>query len=384
MGIKNLTGFLKKYTLHETVDIESLKYKRIGIDTPILLYKFKAMNDPNTNDWLGQFANMVTFLRKRDVHPIFVFEGSAPPEKSAAQEERRRERRKMVLKTDQIEQDLATWLSDGTITDLLLDVSAKHQTRTVSALVSSAAGKKRVVGRTVAIKPDAINEVGVREEIDRRRRYEISITSEDVKNLKKLLTLMGVVYLQSSGEAETDCVRLWYDGRVDYVFSEDTDVLVYHDPKETRKRVEVITNLDTKTSTFTQISKKNVLDALQLTPESFMDFCIMCGTDYNKNIYRIGTETAYKLVSKYYRLESVPLDVTVLNHEKVRSMFTVAQDNRDFDNLPLWCTLPRDSFKNEMDSFVLLHGLRNVNVDTTFRGLVESEIDGLVDSETVE
>ena len=49
----------------------------------------------------------------------------------------------------------------------------------------------------------------------------------------------------------------------------------------------------------------------------------MCGTDYNKNIFRIGVEKSYKFISNYHNIENVPLDVSILNHVKVRKLFTV-------------------------------------------------------------
>jgi dTDP-4-amino-4,6-dideoxygalactose transaminase len=35
---------------------------------------------------------------------------------------------------------------------------------------------------------------------------------------------------------------------------------------------------------------------LELKQEEFLDLCIMCGTDYNKNIPKVGSATAYKKI----------------------------------------------------------------------------------------
>jgi hypothetical protein len=78
MGIKNLNQFLKKYEVHETFHISNLTYTKLGIDTPMFLYKFKGTTNVNTNEWLGCFITFIAFLRKWDIHPIFVFEGKAP------------------------------------------------------------------------------------------------------------------------------------------------------------------------------------------------------------------------------------------------------------------------------------------------------------------
>ena len=36
-----------------------------------------------------------------------------------------------------------------------------------------------------------------------------------------------------------------------------------------------------------------------MTYEQFRDLCIMCGTDYNKNIERVGPETAYNALIEH-------------------------------------------------------------------------------------
>ena len=52
----------------------------------------------------------------------------------------------------------------------------------------------------------------------------------------------------------------------------------------------------------------------------------MCGTDYNKNIPKIGCETAYKYISMYGSIEEIArqkqLDVSILKHERNRELFT--------------------------------------------------------------
>jgi 5'-3' exonuclease len=317
MGVKNLSQFLKKYKVHETLNIEELKYTKIAIDTPLYLYKFKCQ----TYDWLQCFVNFITFLRTWDIHPIFIFEGkSPPPEKHTTQNYRREQKQKIMEKTDIIEQDLNIYIKTGESSPFLLDVSNKLENkRNKSLLVKS---------------NQYINDKAIKTLIDRRRMYEVVITQEDLSNLKELLSSMGISYIQSYGEAETDCIALFYTGLVDYILSEDTDVLVY-----TTKNLKVITTINTTDLTFTQISKDKMLQILNLSEHSFRDFCIMCGTDYNKNIFRIGVEKSYKLMQEYSKIENIPLDTSILNHVKVREIFT-PNSNHNFKNEVKWCVSP--------------------------------------------
>lgn len=361
MGIKNLSQFLKKYEVYETLHISNLVYTKLGIDAPMFLYKFKGVTNVNTNEWLGCFITFIAFLRKWDIHPIFVFEGKAPPEKLQTQEERREQRQKMVHKTNTIELDLNTYKSDGCITPLLSEVWEKLKNKNKSLLT------KKTLSRVKVLDVSAIED-----EIERRRRYEISISSEDITNLKDLLDIMGVSWIQSIGEAETDCVSLFYSGVVDYIVSEDTDVLAYFSSQS--EELKVINNFNTTELTFTQISKQKVLDALNLTSESFRDFCIMCGTDYNKNIFRVGVETAYKFITKNFNIENVPLDVSILNHGRVREIFEV-KENFALNDKVMWCRLPKTKFLDDLAIFVFTHNIKNVDVNHTFECMNESDID---------
>ena len=136
VGIKNLSQFLKKHEVQETLNISVLKYTKIGIDAPMFLYKFKGLYNPSSNEWLGCFITLISFLRKWNIHPIFVFEGKAPPEKARAQEERREQRQKIVDRTDSIQRDLETYIGSGIVTPLLSEVWSKINKTNKSLLAS--------------------------------------------------------------------------------------------------------------------------------------------------------------------------------------------------------------------------------------------------------
>jgi 5'-3' exonuclease len=404
MGIKGMSQFLKKYNVRETVDIAYLRYKKVAIDTPMYFYKFKSVCDPQSLDWLCHFANLTSFLRRHDIHPVFVFEGKAPVEKAGVQEERRQQRQKYVSKTDNIERDLEKYLEDGTLTDLL------HQVATSKRAKNSLLPRKRLLvrsstsGRIASLSTaegegeerctgvvDSSLVYLVQEEIKHRRKYDVTITSECVKKLKELLELLGVCYIQSDGEAERDCVSLFYKGLVDYIITEDTDVLAYNatlsgaktvtdrrrieDPAreecEIKRDLVVILDLCTDDLTFVQISKQNVLNVLGLSADTFTDFCIMCGTDYNKNIFRVGIETSFKLLTKHHFIENVPLDTAILNHHRVRQLFTIQTDSETkFQNKDVkWCRLPSSHFVDNMAVFKFTYGIRNINVTQVLQDL---------------
>lgn len=363
MGIKNLSQFLRKREVYETLKISTLKFAKLGIDAPMFLYKFKGVTDPNTNDWLGCFVSFVTFLRKNDMHPVFVFEGRAPPEKSEAQVERREQKMKLVGKTNSLEQDLNEYISSGTISPLLEEIWEKIQSKS----------HKNLLAKSTIVK-SFIDVDEVREDIERRRRQEIRITRDDISNLKKLLKILGVSFIQSDGEAETDCVSLFYDGIVDYVVSEDSDILAYFQPfGYPEKDLKTITHFNAQDMTFTQISKQKVLSTLNLSAASFRDFCIMCGTDYNKNMFRVGVEKSYKLITTHFNIENVPLDTEILNHVKVRELFEVKTKPEIVQHVK-WCRFPTKKFRLRFTEFMTTFNLQRMDVEFVYNALAQPDI----------
>ena len=154
-------------------------------------------------------------------------------------------------------------------------------------------------------------------EILKKQKQAVSITQEDFETSKKLLDIAGIPWFDAVAEAETTCSDLCIRNKVDVVFSDDTDVLCYGAPI-------FVTKMNTADNTVVVVKHASVLEKLGLTKEQFTDFCIMCGTDYNKNIPKIGPEKAYKLIKDFGDIDAIAasgIDVSVLNHKRVREIF---------------------------------------------------------------
>lgn len=110
---------------------------------------------------------------------------------------------------------------------------------------------------------------------------------------------MGIPFVQPSledpHEAEGLCATLYSLGLADYVVSEDTDVAVYGAPLIRRLTTqEVITprkKMDGTDDDAVAVAKgMHVLDpvllreALSLTHGQFVDFSLLCGTDFTERI----------------------------------------------------------------------------------------------------
>jgi 5'-3' exonuclease len=69
-----------------------------------------------------------------------------------------------------------------------------------------------------------------------------------------------------------------------------------------------------------------VLKELDFNEEEMLDFCIMCGTDYNKNIKGVGPVKSYNLIKKYKNLDVIEktekINISSLNYKIVRNLFS--------------------------------------------------------------
>jgi 5'-3' exonuclease len=89
----------------------------------------------------------------------------------------------------------------------------------------------------------------------------------------------------------------------------------------------------------------------------------MCGTDYNPNISKIGSKTAYKLIAHHESIEKImsdtSIDVSVLNYIRVRHLFTEFEnENKEMIKIP-FCGTPDFSC---LEKFLITKKLQ-INID---------------------
>ena len=316
MGIKNLNKFLHKKSedIFKTIHLSEYAYKKIAVDISLFLYKFKAISNEN---WLVCFINMICCLRKNNIHCIFIYDGKAPPEKDNEKIKRQQTKENERKKIYDLEYSLNIYHTTGIIEQILYDFYTKNS-------------HKRLLGNN-----DKIDMIFVENEIKKKVNQIIDITSEDFDKTRELFDILKIPYYTAPEEAEKFCSYLCINGLVDSVLSDDTDVIAYNCPF-------FLTKLDIYNDTFVEISNKNVLNILNITNKQLLDFCIMCGTDYNNNIPKIGPENAFKYISKYINIEEIEknlkIDVTILNHIRVRELFTVF-DKYEIINIK-YCSSP--------------------------------------------
>lgn len=305
MGIKsNFLSFLKTKSpgSFEVIHLSEYAFRKVAIDVSLYMHKFKAVCG---DSWLISFLNLVACLRKNEVHCVFIYDGQAPIEKQKEQQKRKDVKLGMIQQIKDVEEAIFEYTRTGVASEILLDFNAKATTnkRLLSGDVRS----------TVDIKT-------VREKLKIKKSQVISINSDDFELTRDLFDILQVPYFTASNEAEKMCSKLCIDNEVDAVLSEDTDTIAYGTPI-------FLSKIDTSKSTCVRIDYESLLSNLELTRDQFLDFCILCGTDYNSNMQGIGSVSAFKLIKAYGSLEEIErntqYDTSVLNYRRVRELFTV-------------------------------------------------------------
>ncbi|XP_069790974.1 uncharacterized protein [Narcine bancroftii] len=119
------------------------------------------------------------------------------------------------------------------------------------------------------------------------------------RDCQRLLTLLGVPYIEAPGEAEATCAALVKAGKVDCTATEDMDALPFGCTRLVRN---VSARKDARVEEF---SLPAILEALELTQEQFVDLCILMGCDYCEKIKGIGMKRALPLIQTHGSIEGV-------------------------------------------------------------------------------
>lgn len=127
-------------------------------------------------------------------------------------------------------------------------------------------------------------------------KRSVCVSSDIIDDVKKLLTLMGISYVQAVGEADAQCAALVIAHKVDGVMTEDTDTLVFGATK-IYKNVKSSTNKSKKI--IREVDLNEILRSSQLTRDEFIEYCILLGTDYNLGVKNIGPITLYNEFIKH-------------------------------------------------------------------------------------
>ena len=279
MGIKDLYKYLHvKYPeLFKFMYYSEFIYKKIAIDMMNLLYVYKARDETN---WLRNIIFFLNKLRKLKVHPVCVFDGKTHILKQDTVQKRRNDRQKGKQRVDDLKEALDHYIDTNEVNPSL-EILLQKKTEFRSKLTSN------------------ILVTQIREYLNRQyKNYNIYFRTEELNNLKLLIESMGICVRNAENDAESFCSYLNRIGDVDIVLSNDSDVFFFGCKSVLCK--------------FTDdggfyLTLESILNVLELEYDEFIDFCILCGTDFNISVKGIGFVRGLNIIKKYKSLDNIQL-----------------------------------------------------------------------------
>lgn len=317
MGIKGLCQYLRKIepNIALTVPIKCFYGERIAIDVSVFLYKCICVDNKLSGNWIDIFINLITWMRLNNIRPVFIFDGPPPPQKARTQKNRRSTRADSEAKVVEAD-DLLDLINEHEENDSLpknlivrIDelIKPNPKVKTEKPFISAAnLSRKEIL-------------CAVTEQYKKYNSRCIHVRPQDVKAIQDLITFLGLPWYKAGGEAERTCAWLCRWGYVKAVLTTDSDVLAYGAPI-------FIQELRSKEDTCKIMRYADVLEVLDMNDSEFIDFCIMCGTDYNDRIHGIGPAKAYKLLDEYNGLDKLAAEyeqATELLYQESRELFTL-------------------------------------------------------------
>ena len=279
MGVK-----LKDIVEPDTITFNDLEGRVVSIDAFNTLYQFlstirqrdgRPLSDENGNvtSHLSGILYRNSAMVEKGIKPIYIFDGKAPELKSETQAKRREVRK-------EAEEIFKKALKEG--------------------------------------------------DTEKARKYAMrssKLSPEIIESSKKLLTYMGIPYVEAKGEGEAQAAYLVANGDAYAVASQDYDCLLFG-AKRVVRNLAVSSNL--KNLEYYQLDK--VLKQLNITREQLVEMGMLIGTDFCEGLKGVGAKTALKLAHNGQLKEKLDELQSQSEHDlgEVKEIFLKHEVNTDY------------------------------------------------------
>ena len=156
------------------------------------------------------------------------------------------------------------------------------------------------------------------EEIDQKQKKweqkKLQIVTQQIyQDLKVYFENEKIDHVMAKGEAERACAWMVKNKMADAAASDDSDILAHGCSIVLRNFIR-LDNCDIEMWNFNDILKE-----LDMSYSSFVDLCILCGTDFCDNIHGLGPANALKMIKLYKTIEKLQLSPTFLKYTKAQN-----------------------------------------------------------------
>ena len=140
------------------------------------------------------------------------------------------------------------------------------------------------------------------------------LTRPIIDDSKRLLTLLGIPFVEAPSEAEAETAHMAMRGEVWAASSMDYDSLLFGSPRLVRYLTisgrEFLPSKGIARPLKPElIDLNNLLSRYEISREQLIDISMLVGTDFNKGVKGIGPKTALELVKQYGKLENLPNEI---------------------------------------------------------------------------
>jgi len=256
----------------EQTSFKALYGKSIAVDASIELHQFLALirkpdgsllTDPDgkvTSHLIGLLTRTSRVVTDYKLRPVFVFDGRPNSLKRATIEARRKAQQKSQA-------------------EYVKAIAAKNYSKAWSKVV--------MTGR---------------------------VTGEILQDAKRLLTLMGIPWLDALEDGEAQASFMAAKGDVWAVGSKDYDCLLFGAPILARYLTltgkEYLPSKKTSRPLIPELVRlKENLEALGISRKQLVDLALLVGTDFNDGVMGIGPKKGLVLVRKFGTAENFPKEI---------------------------------------------------------------------------
>ena len=164
------------------------------------------------------------------------------------------------------------------------------------------------------------------------------INSEILEDGRRLILAMGLPVIQAPSEGEAQAARMCARGDVELVGSQDYDSLLFGAPLVVRNLAITGKRKLPKKNIYVDVEPEIInleeeLARLGISRKQLVEIGIMCGTDYNRGLTRVGPKTAFKLIREKGDLESIlaEQEEKIENFAQIREFFLHPHVTDDYE-----------------------------------------------------
>ncbi len=276
---------LRDLVVQKDTKLDDLTNRTVAIDAYNALYQFltsiRLSDGQMLQDWNGRPVSHLSGLLARTsrlaahgIKPVYVFDGKPSPLK--ADTIRKRKERKEIAKVE-----LEKAIEEGDM-----------------------------------------------EKVRTKSMQTAHLTKDMVEQSKRLLTHLGVPYIEAPSEGEAQAAQMARDGIVWASASQDFDNLLFGAPVLVRNLTVSGRRKLPRQNRYVNVSPEIItlsetLEAIGITREQLVDLAILVGTDFNDGVKGVGPKTALKLVKEFGTLEAIieEKEYEIENMNEIRTLF---------------------------------------------------------------